>query len=262
MKLLDWTLPTPAENLAADEALLDRCEAADSPEELLRFWEADRPFVVVGRAEKAQREVHLEACAARGVPVLRRCSGGGTVLQGPGCLNYALVLRIDPHGPTRNIASTNRFVLERNARALESVLPQPAGRIRLEGHTDLTLDGRKFSGNAQRRRRRCLLFHGTILLGLELPLMELLLPQPSREPPYRNGRPHGAFLCRLPLTAAQVKAALRSAWQADEIAPPPPLAEIRSLVEARYARPEWNLDAATLDPAAHIGQSRGNPHLG
>lgn len=244
MKLLDWTLPTPAQNLAADEALLETCETAAGPEELLRFWEPDRHFVVVGRADKAQREVHLAACAVRGVAVLRRCSGGGTVLQGPGCLNYALVLRIDPCGPTRNITSTNRFVLERNARALQTALAQLAGRIRLEGQTDLTLDGRKFSGNAQRRRRRCLLFHGTILLGLDLGLVEALLPPPSREPAYRHGRPHGAFLCHLPLTAAQVKAALRTAWAADEIAQPLPLTKIHALVEAQYGRAEWNLGVA------------------
>lgn len=248
MKLLDWTLPTPAENLAADEALLDLCEAAHGPE-VLRFWESDRPFVVVGRANRVEREVDVAACATRGVPILRRCSGGGTVLQGPGCLNYTLVLEIDPGGPTGGIVSTNRFVLERNARALQAALPPGSGHIRVEGHTDLTLDGRKFSGNAQRRKRRCLLFHGTILLGLDLALVEALLPLPSRAPAYRNGRAHGAFLDHLPLTAAQVRAALRHAWQADAPASPPSPDQIRALVDARYGNPDWNLRAAGGLPA-------------
>src|ERR1041384_3554800 len=93
MKLLDLTLPTPAENLACDEALLDACEGG-AADEVLRFWESSTPFVVVGYGNKVAREVNVAACEARGIPILRRCSGGGTVVQGPGCLSYALVLRI------------------------------------------------------------------------------------------------------------------------------------------------------------------------
>ena len=98
MKLLDLTLPSPAENLACDEALLDACDE-NGGEEILRFWEAREPFVVVGYANKVATEVNLDACAAKKLPVFRRCSGGGTVLQGPGCLNYALILRITDDGP-------------------------------------------------------------------------------------------------------------------------------------------------------------------
>ena len=59
---------------------------------MLRFWEPNKPFVVVGYANQAAREVDLEACRKLGIPVFRRCTGGGTVLQGPGCLNYSLDL--------------------------------------------------------------------------------------------------------------------------------------------------------------------------
>ena len=80
MKLLDLTLASPAENLACDESLLDWCENA-AEEEILRFWEPRDYFVVVGYANKLATEVNVAACEARGIPVLRRCSGGGTVSQ-------------------------------------------------------------------------------------------------------------------------------------------------------------------------------------
>src|SRR5262245_40949097 len=102
MTCLELTLPTAAENLACDEALLDLCEDHGA-DEILRFWEPRNYFVVLGYGNKAAAEVDLEACAAEKIPVLRRCSGGGTVLQGPGCLNYALILRIDDGGPLQNI---------------------------------------------------------------------------------------------------------------------------------------------------------------
>lgn len=240
MKYLDWTLPTPEENVAADEALLDWCEER-AEVEVLRFWEATRLFVVVGYANDVGREVNVAACKASGIPILRRCSGGGTVLQGPGCLNYTLVLRIDPAGSTRNIFTTNRFVMERNAQAFEALLERPNTLIQVQGHTDLTLDGLKFSGNAQRRKRHCLLFHGTFLLDLELPLVESFLRMPSRQPEYRANRSHRDFIRNLPLPVSAVKDALRSAWGADEEPRAPPLHAVETLVRKKYGRREWNM---------------------
>src|SRR2546425_2938209 len=124
MTLLDLTLPTPAENLACDEALLDAAESG-SGGEVLRFWESPEYFVVVGYANKVATEVNVAACEARGIPILRRCSGGGTVVQGPGCLNYALVLRITEESATRTISAANQFIMERNRDAVETLLRNP-----------------------------------------------------------------------------------------------------------------------------------------
>ena len=176
MKLLDLTLPTPAENLACDEALLNLCEEAGL--EVLRFWESRESFVVLGYGNHFATEVNVAECERRNVPILRRCSGGGTVLQGPGCLNYNLTLRIDEHGPVGSVTEANRYVMERNRAAMEKLLGLP---VSIEGCTDMVFAGEstnsrpanhesatpktwfKFSGNAQRRRRDALVFHGTIL---------------------------------------------------------------------------------------------------
>jgi hypothetical protein len=61
-KHLDLTLPSPAENLACDEALLDWCEE-NGGEEILRFWESPETFVVVGYANKVATEVNVSGCA-------------------------------------------------------------------------------------------------------------------------------------------------------------------------------------------------------
>src|SRR5262245_28828367 len=98
MRLLDLTLPTPAENLACDDALLELCEQAGGGE-VLRFWEPGQHFIVLGYANQVRAEVKLEACRTDGLGVFRRCSGGGAVLQGPGCLNYSLIVPIPESGP-------------------------------------------------------------------------------------------------------------------------------------------------------------------
>jgi lipoate-protein ligase A len=256
MNYLDLTLPTPAQNLACDEALLDWCED-ENRGEFLRFWEPREFFIVVGYANKVAQEVNAKACAASGIPIYRRCSGGGAVLQGPGCLNYSLILKIAASGRLRSVASANRFIMERNRAALAASLTRiadansqspiansqqhPASRIEVRGHTDLAVGGLKLSGNAQRRRKRCLLFHGTFLLRFDIPLIERILPMPSKQPDYRRHRTHSAFLTNLPVSADSVKRALREAWRAEEWVGTLPHERIDSLARDRYVTKEWNL---------------------
>jgi lipoate-protein ligase A len=244
MKYIDLTLATPAENLACDEALLDLCEAGLEGE-ILRFWEPKETFVVVGYANQAAREVDLEACRAGNVGVYRRCSGGGTVLQGVGCLNYTLILQIgaqeklpEESQALSSITSTNRFILERNRAALEPLLK---GAVAIQGHTDLVTGGLKFSGNAQRRQRRCLIFHGTFLLQFDIGQVGKYLRMPSKQPDYRRNRAHADFLTSLNLPYTDVKAAMRKVWGAKEEFNDVPTEKIRELVREKYLDAAWNL---------------------
>jgi lipoate-protein ligase A len=235
MKYFDFSFPNPAENLAADEALMDLCDKGLEGE-VLRFWEGQTPFVVLGYANHAAREVNLGACKRLEIPVLRRCSGGGTVVQGPGCLNYSLILKIG-EGPLGSIAGTNKFILGRLAEALTPLLD---AKPEIQGQTDLALHNLKFSGNAQRRLRNCLIFHGTLLLNFNISLIEKLLPMPSKQPCYREDRSHADFLRNLELPAADVKLALRKIWDAQEPLRTIPSEKIRELVSARYSKDDWN----------------------
>jgi lipoate-protein ligase A len=237
MYYADATFETPAENIAADEALLDLCESG-STDEVLRFWESGTPFVVVGYGNHVDVEVNRRACEKEGVPILRRCSGGGAVVQGPGCLNYSLLLNIDRHPELASITAANCHIMKRNAAVLWKLLGQ---EVLVEGYTDLALDGKKFSGNAQRRKRTHLLFHGTFLLAeFDLALMSRYLKHPSREPEYRDTRTHDDFVAKLSLKAEPVKSALREEWRASKALPSIPDEPVRTLVATRYSRPEWN----------------------
>ena len=244
MRHLDLTFHSPAENLACDEALLDWGESGKGAE-TLHFWESPEPFVVVGYANKVATEVNVAACEARKIPILRRCSGGGTVVQGPGCLNYTLVLPITKYGPLHSIAVANQFIMRRNRAAIQSLFPRPQTpdprpEVAIRGHTDLAIGGRKFSGNSQRRRKYFLLFHGTLLLNFDLALIGDLLLMPSKQPDYRESRPHTDFLNNINVSADKVKAALQKAWGAGSLLTNPPLEKIKALAREKYATNEWN----------------------
>ncbi len=256
VEYLDLTWPTPEENLACDEALLDGCDDGDGPE-VLRFWEPQKHFVVVGYSNRVESEVNVAACRELGIPILRRCSGGGTVLQGPGCLDYSLILRIDSNPAVQTVTGTNHFIMEQNRAALETLsarggqrevalsgrseIQKPESEISVRGHTDLAIDGRKFSGNAQRRKRRAVLFHGTFLLNFGLGLIEQCLRSPSRQPAYRANRSHQDFLINFQRKPEEVKDALRSQWQAKQPCGTASFAAIECLVWQKYSTTGWTL---------------------
>jgi lipoate-protein ligase A len=153
-------------------------------------------------------------------------------------LNYAVILPIDAHPSLETISGANRFVMERHRDLIAQLTGQP---VAIEGHTDLAIRSRKFSGNAQRRKRRALLFHGTFLLDFDIGLIEQLLRAPPHPPAYREQRRHAEFLTRLPLVAVALKSALEQAWHARPPSVDVPQAAIARLVAERYSTDDWNL---------------------
>ena len=135
------------------------------------------------------------------------------------------------------VSGTNRFVMERHRSALAALLGRA---VEVRGHTDLTLGDLKFSGNAQRRRRRALLFHGTLLLNFDPGCLGRWLRPPSAEPAYRAGRAHGRFVTNLGIDAAAAKSALRRAWSADASWEGNLEERVTRLLGERYGRPEWH----------------------
>jgi lipoate-protein ligase A len=237
MKYLDLTFSDPASNLACDEALLELCENGDE-NGVLRVWEPDNYFVVLGYSNKVSTEVNVAACQEQSIPILRRFTGGGTVVQGPGCVNYALAVRNEYRGIPADLTGSYRVVLGHHSMTFQSYVPEP---IQIQGISDLVIGGRKFSGNAQHRKRLCSLFHGTILLRFDVSLIEKCLPIPSKQPAYRGSRSHEAFLCNLSVAPEDARQALRAAWQAEETLQDIPSHRIDSLVRDRYSNSAWSL---------------------
>jgi lipoate---protein ligase len=148
--------------------------------------------------------VSEDACRADGIPVLARDSGGGTVVLGAGCLNYALAVSLVSRPALVDVTASFRIVLE----TIASALGVP-GLVRCG--TDLALDGRKVGGSAQRRGRRALLHHGTLLFAFDAALATRYLREPDRQPAYRQRRCHEAFLTNLPLAETELRTRLECA---------------------------------------------------
>jgi lipoate-protein ligase A len=232
MHFLDLTLSDPAANLALDEALLLDAESGTGGE-VLRIWEWPTPVVVLGSGCKLMDNVNESACNTNSVPILRRSSGGGTVLWGRGCLLFTLVLSTERTPELSQIGASYRFILGRVAAALG--LPG----IQQAGISDLAVGDRKFSGNAQQRKRTFLLHHGTLLYDFDVSLVARYLRPPPRQPEYREARAHDDFLSNLPLTAAVIKERLCAAWEGTENLLTWPQDRARELCAEKYCAETW-----------------------
>ncbi len=244
MKHLQLTLDTPAENLALDEALLDAAEAGEIGAGILRLWESPNYCVVLGRSSSAKVEVNLDICREDRVPVLRRSSGGGTILAGPGCLMYALVLGFQEYPQLQAIDRAHQFALAELSRMLstEETKVTPAGTSDLAIRTTAADPLQKFSGNAIRIKRRHILYHGTLLYDFDLSRIHRWLATPTRTPDYRDQRDHAQFVTNLDADRKTLLENLTEGWQANETLSDWPEQRTVELVNLRYAGdPIWTI---------------------
>jgi lipoate---protein ligase len=233
MRYCDITLSTAAANLALDEALLLDAEAGGP--EVLRVWQWPRHAVVLGAGGRWTEDVDADACQRDGVPILRRSSGGGTVLIGPGCLCYSLVLRFDRHSALGDLHASYCHILQTMCDALRPFAPD----IACAGISDLAVGGRKVAGNAQQRKRTHLLHHGTLLCGLDVTMLGRYLFYPTKTPEYRAGRAHADFVGNLDADPGAVRRRLRSTWGANERLAAIPEQTVETLMQEKYERWDW-----------------------
>jgi lipoate-protein ligase A len=209
-ELLDLKPRNPYLSLAIDEAIARYFgrESGRTFRALIRLW-ANPATIVLGRTCSAVKNVspeYLERFRVRfrhngEFPFLcRRTSGGGTVLHGPGNINYSIFLNMREFPELFDIKRSYRFFLglvqmALRAQDIESVM---------EGLSDLAVIGpdgvkRKISGNAQFRKHGIIMHHGTLITRKNLiSSISQFLNHPPVEPEYRKGRNHEEFLGSLP----------------------------------------------------------------
>ncbi len=174
-RLLTTGAADAAYNMGSDEAILEAVAAGDALP-TLRLYAWSPAAVSIGYFQGLHEEVDTEACASRGIGVVRRITGGGAVFH-QAEITYSIVLP-----ETHPLAQ--RSILASYERLCSGVI----GGLRLLGIpsefapiNDILTGGRKISGNAQTRRMACILQHGTVILDLDVELMFEVLKVPAEK---------------------------------------------------------------------------------
>ena len=158
----------PYFNLAAEEYAMDRFDR-----DVFMLWR-NAPAIIVGRHQNTLAEINPDYVRERNLPVVRRLSGGGAVFHDLGNLNFTFIAGgADAH---RTEVDFRRFT-----QPIIEALQQLGVDARFEGRNDLTIDGRKFSGNAEYVHRGRILHHGTLLFSARMAdVAAALRPDPAK----------------------------------------------------------------------------------
>lgn len=170
-------------NLDYEKQLLELC--SQQQQAACLFYVND-PCIVLGRSNPEEQWVDAGSAGEDGIPVVRRISGGGTVYHDNDNLNYSFIIPRAQLNELCGLAgegamSTSAYIdFFRGVviRALQS----HGGDWTATGTSDISLNGRKVSGNAQRIGRRAVLHHGTLMLRCPLAAIERYLPVPPDRP--------------------------------------------------------------------------------
>ncbi len=232
----------PVRNLALEEALV----RAVPPVPLLRTWQ-NEPCVVLGRGQQPGREADLAACAACGVPVLRRASGGGTVYHDLGNLNITVAVPGWAPGLAGDVAALVAGVLRRLG-----VAPAVTERGVFAGLA-------KVSGLAAQLTRAATLAHATLLVTTPADrVRKFLAPAPTEVRPLDSRRSPVLPLCDLApglsVDAARGLVRAEAAERYGALAPRPVSAEElhwqRRLLAQRYTSAAWHATGRVAVAAA------------
>ena len=224
-------------NLSLEELLLGR---VGDDEAILYLWQ-NQHTVVVGRHQNAWRECHAEKLEADGGKLARRLSGGGAVYHDLGNLNFTFIV------------PKPAYDLHRQLKVILGAARTVGVDAEFSGRNDILADGRKFSGNAFYHGRKASYHHGTILIDVDMTVLQKYLNVPQQKMAAKGVTSVKSRVINLrelvpTLTIEEMKQAMMQAFIAEYGGPGTviDLAELQQSPEAsalydKYSSWEWRL---------------------
>lgn len=232
----------PRINLAVEEYALNYL---DPKEDYVILWQ-NEPSVIIGRNQNTVAEVNAPFIKERGIHVVRRLSGGGAVYHDFGNLNFTFIVNSE-----KSVVSNFEYFTKPVIETLASLGVQ----AEFSGRNDITIDGKKFSGNAQYWSKNRLLHHGTILFNSDLSVVQEALNVKAEKLQSKGVKSVRSRVTNIipylekPITIEEFKETLLShllpptAGQ-DYILTEQDWSIIQGLVASRYSQWDWNYGAS------------------
>ena len=153
----------PYYNLASEEYVMN---SFNEDEKYLMFWQ-NRPSIIIGKHQNTIEEINREFVQANNIAIVRRLSGGGAVYHDLGNLNFTFIVKV----PNTSL----EFDFKKFTEPVVAALNQMEIPAEFNSRNDLSIEGKKISGNAQYIRKGKCLHHGTLLFNTNLDQLVMAL---------------------------------------------------------------------------------------
>jgi len=152
----------PYRNLALEQLVFDRLDRQNS---YFMLWQNSNS-IIVGKHQNTQEEINAAFVKEKNITVARRLSGGGAVYHDLGNLNFTFITDAD---------SSEGLDFPAFCVPIQKALLSFGVPVEISGRNDMTVEGKKFSGNAQYIKQGRVMHHGTILYDSDLSILSLAL---------------------------------------------------------------------------------------
>ncbi|MDR1785442.1 MAG: lipoate--protein ligase [Spirochaetaceae bacterium] len=244
----------PYFNLALEQYVFDCLSPED---DYFMLWQNDNA-IIIGKHQNTMEEINADFVVEHGIKVARRLSGGGAVYHDLGNLNFTFITGL------REGSGGRGFDFRSFCEPIAEALREMGVEAEISGRNDMTIGGKKFSGNAQYVKGGRVMHHGTLLFDSNLDVVSQALkvaPEKVESKGVKSVRSHitniKPFL-PTPLSLGDFWAALERAMGSRFTLTPreltqEDLAEVRRLRDEVYATWEWNYG---FSPAYKVRKSR------
>ncbi len=154
-------------------------------------WQPDAIYIVLGRSNSADKAVYVDLAERDGVRILKRPSGGESVVLSPSMMVFSSKFLLK-----KEISPATLFKMV-NTSLIDSLSTAGIKNLSSKGISDLTINDKKILGSSMYLKNNYLFYHAVLNISEDISLISKYLKHPSKEPDYRQGRVHKEFITSL-----------------------------------------------------------------
>lgn len=153
----------------------------------IKIWQPENTYIVLGRSDRAEDAVNFDYSATEPIFVVKRPSGGHTVVVSPKTLVISAIFR------DSQIKSKGIF-RKMNAHIISVLQTLGVKNLHEKGISDISIGNKKILGSSIYKNPKYTFYHAVLNHSEDVDLIQNLLKYPKNEPDYRKGRSHKEFV--------------------------------------------------------------------
>jgi len=154
-------------------------------------WQPNKTYLVLGQSNNAEKSLFIDKVIAENIAVLKRPSGGETVILTPKTLVISIVLT------NPELKRPHQYFTVFNNLIINGLLHAGVKDVVHKGISDLAIGNKKILGSSIYHKKDKIFYHAVLNVSESIENIEKYIRHPQREPDYRKGREHGEFVTSL-----------------------------------------------------------------